>query len=383
MVVGRNRVAATIARHLRVEAGAHHVAGPVQVVEVAHGVGEAQLDVAEGPQSHRPLAGVGQAQVPQLDRAGLVRAARRHEVEGLRPHPGALGGDPRVAGPMAALVAVEGAPHRLPGGTPELPGVLAPEVDVAARLVGGERVVAVAADPAVARVAVEGEAPAGVGDDPAVAALAQVVEPGGRGVGPRDDELGRLGVEVAVLALRQPPAHRSTTSTHLLRLVPAAATIAHVRRRLRGPRPISDRRIPPSPSGAGQCRGCLPPEPEMPAPCRPRPDPAASPTASSSGPRRPPTRSRARSTPAAGAPSIWDTFSHTPGTTHHGDTGDVTSDHYRHLDQDLDLVADLGTPAFCFSVAWPRVQPARQRAGQPARGSTSTAGWSTGCAGGA
>ena len=56
-------------------------------------------------------------------------------------------------------------------------------------------------------------------------------------------------------------------------------------------------------------------------------------------------------------PSIWDTFSHTPGATRNSDTGDVTSDHYRHLDQDLDLIADLGTPAFCFSVAWPRVQP--------------------------
>ena len=82
-------------------------------------------------------------------------------------------------------------------------------------------------------------------------------------------------------------------------------------------------------------------------------------------------------------PSIWDTFSHTPGATHHGDTGDVTSDHYRHLDQDLDLVADLGAPAFCFSVAWPRIQPAGQRAGQPGGASTSTGAWSTGCAGGA
>ncbi|MGO8685966.1 MAG: GH1 family beta-glucosidase [Candidatus Dormibacteria bacterium] len=55
--------------------------------------------------------------------------------------------------------------------------------------------------------------------------------------------------------------------------------------------------------------------------------------------------------------SIWDTFSHTPGITRHGDNGDVTADHYRRLDQDLDLVAELGAPGFCFSVAWPRVQP--------------------------
>ena len=55
--------------------------------------------------------------------------------------------------------------------------------------------------------------------------------------------------------------------------------------------------------------------------------------------------------------SIWDTFSHTPGTTRHGDTGDVSADHYRRVEEDLDLVAGLGAPAFCFSAAWPRVQP--------------------------
>lgn len=55
--------------------------------------------------------------------------------------------------------------------------------------------------------------------------------------------------------------------------------------------------------------------------------------------------------------SIWDTFSHVPGATHNGDNGDVSSDHYRHLDGDLDLLAELGAPAYRFSVAWPRVQP--------------------------
>ncbi|GEM_PF-4805579 len=29
------------------------------------------------------------------------------------------------------------------------------------------------------------------------------------------------------------------------------------------------------------------------------------------------------------APSIWDTFSHTPGKVRNGDTGDVACDHYR------------------------------------------------------
>ena len=60
--------------------------------------------------------------------------------------------------------------------------------------------------------------------------------------------------------------------------------------------------------------------------------------------------------------SIWDTFSHTPGKTRNGDTGDVTSDHYHRLDQDLELIGELGAPAYCFSVAWPRVQPEGQGA---------------------
>jgi beta-glucosidase len=55
--------------------------------------------------------------------------------------------------------------------------------------------------------------------------------------------------------------------------------------------------------------------------------------------------------------SIWDTFSHTPGKVYRGDTGDVACDHYHRLDEDLDLMADLGLKAYRFSVAWPRIQP--------------------------
>jgi beta-glucosidase len=55
------------------------------------------------------------------------------------------------------------------------------------------------------------------------------------------------------------------------------------------------------------------------------------------------------------APSIWDTFSHTPGKVVDGDTGDVACDHYHRWPQDLDLLEDLGVTAYRFSVAWPRV----------------------------
>lgn len=56
-------------------------------------------------------------------------------------------------------------------------------------------------------------------------------------------------------------------------------------------------------------------------------------------------------------PSIWDTFSHTPGLTRHGDTGDIACDHYHRLDGDLDLIASLGLGAYRFSLSWARLQP--------------------------
>ncbi len=54
-------------------------------------------------------------------------------------------------------------------------------------------------------------------------------------------------------------------------------------------------------------------------------------------------------------PSIWDTFSATPGKTHDGDTGDVACDHYHRYPQDVALLADLGFDAYRFSIAWTRV----------------------------
>jgi beta-glucosidase len=56
-------------------------------------------------------------------------------------------------------------------------------------------------------------------------------------------------------------------------------------------------------------------------------------------------------------PSIWDTFSHTPGAVLGGDTGDVAADHYHRVAEDVALMKDLGLQAYRFSVAWPRIQP--------------------------
>ena len=60
-------------------------------------------------------------------------------------------------------------------------------------------------------------------------------------------------------------------------------------------------------------------------------------------------------------PSIWDTFSHTPGKTHAGDTGDEACDHYHRYEQDVALLADLGFDAYRFSIAWPRVMDSNGR----------------------
>ncbi|MGY2065792.1 GH1 family beta-glucosidase [Blastococcus sp. SYSU DS0619] len=56
-------------------------------------------------------------------------------------------------------------------------------------------------------------------------------------------------------------------------------------------------------------------------------------------------------------PSIWDTFSHTPGRTFQGHTGDVAAEHYTRYRDDVALMAELGLSAYRFSVAWSRVLP--------------------------
>jgi beta-glucosidase len=56
-------------------------------------------------------------------------------------------------------------------------------------------------------------------------------------------------------------------------------------------------------------------------------------------------------------PSIWHRFSHTPGTTHNGDTGDVACDHYHRYKEDIALMKEIGIKAYRFSIAWPRVFP--------------------------
>ena len=55
--------------------------------------------------------------------------------------------------------------------------------------------------------------------------------------------------------------------------------------------------------------------------------------------------------------SVWDTFSHTPGKVHGGDTGDIACDSYHRYREDVALIASLGLGSYRFSISWPRVQP--------------------------
>ena len=62
-------------------------------------------------------------------------------------------------------------------------------------------------------------------------------------------------------------------------------------------------------------------------------------------------------------PSVWDTFSHTPGKTYHGETGDVADDSYHRYAQDVGLLKDLGVGGYRMSISWSRVFP--KGTGQP------------------
>lgn len=56
-------------------------------------------------------------------------------------------------------------------------------------------------------------------------------------------------------------------------------------------------------------------------------------------------------------PSIWDVFSHMPGKTHDGDTGDVADDSYHLYKEDVQLLKDLGVQVYRLSISWSRIFP--------------------------
>jgi beta-glucosidase len=56
-------------------------------------------------------------------------------------------------------------------------------------------------------------------------------------------------------------------------------------------------------------------------------------------------------------PSLWDNFSHTPGKTHDGDTGDVADDSYHLYKEDVRLLKNLGVQTYRMSMSWSRIFP--------------------------
>src|SRR4051794_10095937 len=56
-------------------------------------------------------------------------------------------------------------------------------------------------------------------------------------------------------------------------------------------------------------------------------------------------------------PSIWDRFTHTPGTISDNSNGDTAADHFHRYKEDIQLMKALGTKAYRFSIAWPRIFP--------------------------
>jgi beta-glucosidase len=55
--------------------------------------------------------------------------------------------------------------------------------------------------------------------------------------------------------------------------------------------------------------------------------------------------------------SIWDAFSNMPGRVYQRHNGDVACDHYNRLEEDLDLIKEMGVLGYRFSIAWPRIIP--------------------------
>jgi len=64
--------------------------------------------------------------------------------------------------------------------------------------------------------------------------------------------------------------------------------------------------------------------------------------------------------------SIWDIFSHEPGKTANGDTGDVADDNYHRYEEDIRLMKNMGVDYYRFSISWSRILPTGELPTNPA-----------------
>ena len=60
---------------------------------------------------------------------------------------------------------------------------------------------------------------------------------------------------------------------------------------------------------------------------------------------------------AGKGPSVWDRMCRWPGKIYQGQTGEIACDHCHRLEEDLDLMAQIGLKAYRFSFSWPRILP--------------------------
>jgi len=57
------------------------------------------------------------------------------------------------------------------------------------------------------------------------------------------------------------------------------------------------------------------------------------------------------------SPSIWDEFCKIPGKIYKGHTSDIACDHYHRYKEDVEMMKEIGTDAYRFSISWPRIFP--------------------------
>ena len=55
--------------------------------------------------------------------------------------------------------------------------------------------------------------------------------------------------------------------------------------------------------------------------------------------------------------TIWDEFTHVPGNSFNNSNGDISSDHYNRVSEDISLMKEMGHTSYRFSIAWSRILP--------------------------
>ncbi|MEN2983903.1 MAG: GH1 family beta-glucosidase [Dictyoglomaceae bacterium] len=55
--------------------------------------------------------------------------------------------------------------------------------------------------------------------------------------------------------------------------------------------------------------------------------------------------------------TVWDRFTHTPGTIYQNQNGDIACDHYHRWKEDVEIMKFIGLNAYRFSISWARIFP--------------------------